>query len=76
MKTIILKVDESIFGKVMDFLSLLPEDKLKVSMQADGGKTAPIEKKEKQVEAEDEIDKILNGSDCFKVWTKETLINN
>lgn len=68
MKTIILKIDDSIFKKVIGFLELLPKDRLEILVK-DGIKDISfVDDKEQK-----EIQEMLKEEECFEVDLKENL---
>ena len=66
VKTILLKIDESIYDKVISFLSIIPSDNIDIIR--DYPDILVIDDKE-QVE----IEGLLKSKDCFIMDKKETL---
>lgn len=68
MKVIILEVDDSIFDKVIDFLKLLPEKKIKVSELEDYSHIPYVSDEE-----QNDIEKVLQNKECHDLSHSKTV---
>ena len=68
MKVIKLEVDESIFDKVLSFLKLLPEKKVKVSEMEDYSHIPYVSDEEQK-----DLEKTLKREDCHKTSHSKTI---
>ena len=66
MKTLILKVEDTIYDKVLSFLKLFPGDRLNVITDIQG--VIPFVDEQEQKE----IEKLLKNNDCFVMEETET----